>query len=88
MIYKFSFLYMFFSHLFAYSYGSIQRPQRSAFIVRIPFYSEVMSEGRPFMFHDFITMGSPIILSRSNVSEHGIFLSIASALQASVSYFL
>ena len=88
LICKFSFLSMFFIHLLAYSCGSIHRPHLSAFIVKIPFWSEVLSDGSPCMFQDFMTIGSPITFNKSKVSELGIFLSFASALHASVNYFL
>lgn len=76
------------SHLFACIYGSMQRPQRSAFVARMPFSAEVKSVGRPFKFQSLITTGSPRMSGSENTSEVGTLRARHYVVHISVSCFL
>jgi len=69
-------IYIFFIHLLAWPWGSIQRGHLRDLNIIIPFSNEKLSDGRPSIFHCLIWTGFPNTVTNEKFYEPGIYLAL------------
>lgn len=86
--FKFISLNVFFIHVFAYNYGSINIGYDLLYFYIIPLDFDTVSLGKPFADHYYISNASPNTFSKLYFSSNGIYNSIALSIHFYTNYYL